>query len=64
MLCYDYGLIYNDAAGDNDVNDAGADADTYHLLAPTPVSRWVSEWVIDSFRFGDSYRIFELCELI
>ena len=43
MLCYDYGLIYNDAAGDNDVNGAGADADTYHLLAPTPVSRWVSE---------------------
>ena len=25
MLCYDYRLIYNDAAGDNDVNDAGAD---------------------------------------
>ena len=32
----------------------------YHLLAPTPVS----QWVIDSFRFGDSYRIFELCELV
>ena len=25
-------------------------------LAPTPVS----QWVIDSFRFGDSYRISEL----
>ena len=24
----------------------------------------VVEWVIDSFRFGDSYRIFELCELV
>ena len=24
----------------------------------------VGEWVIDSFRFGDSYRMSELCELI
>ena len=24
----------------------------------------VGEWVIGSFRFGDSYRIFELCELV
>ena len=24
----------------------------------------MSEWVIDSFRFGDSYRISELCELV
>ena len=31
-----------------------------HLLAPTPVSEWVS----DSFRFGDCYRISELCELV
>ena len=35
-----------------------------HLLAPTPVSEWVSKWVIDSFIFGDSYRISELCELV
>ena len=34
-----------------------------HILAPTlPIS--VSEWVIDSFRFGDCYHIFELCELV
>ena len=33
-------------------------------LALTPVSGSVSEWVIDSFRFGDSYRISELCELV
>ena len=30
------------------------------LLAPTPVS----QWVIDSFRFGDSYRISELYQLV
>ena len=35
-----------------------------YLLAPTPVSQWVSGSVIDSFRFGDSYRISELCELV
>ena len=35
-----------------------------HLLAPTPVSQWVSGSVGDSFRFGDSYRISELCELV
>ena len=35
-----------------------------HLLAPTPVSQWLSEWVIDSFRFGDSFCISELCELV
>ena len=28
------------------------------------VGQWVSESVIDSFRFGDSYRISELCELV
>ena len=28
------------------------------------VSGSVSEWVVDSFRFGDSYRISELCELV
>ena len=28
-----------------------------HLLAPTPVSQWVSQSVSDSFRFGDSYRM-------
>ena len=33
---------------------------TAYLLAVTPVS----EWVIDSFRFGDSYRISELCALV
>ena len=26
--------------------------------------QWVSQSVIDSFRFGDSYRISELCELV
>ena len=35
-----------------------------HLLAPTPVSQWVSGSVTDRFRFGDSYRISELCELV
>ena len=35
-----------------------------HLLAPTPVSGSVSELVFDSFRFGDSYRISELYELV
>ena len=35
-----------------------------HLLAPTPVSGWVSQSVIDSFRFGDSYRILDLCKLV
>ena len=24
----------------------------------------VGQWVIDSFRFGDSYRISELCEFV
>ena len=24
----------------------------------------VGQWVIDSFRFGDSYRISELCKLV
>ena len=33
------------------------------FLAPTPGSGSVSEWVIDSFRFGDSYRISKLCDL-
>ena len=33
-------------------------------IAPTPVSQWVSGSVIDSFRFGDSYRISELCVLV
>ena len=28
------------------------------------VGQWVNEWVIDSFRFWDSYRIFELCERV
>ena len=28
------------------------------------VGQWVSQWVIDSFRFGDSYRISELCEIV
>ena len=32
-------------------------------IAPTPVSGWVSQSVIHSFRFGDSYRISELCGL-
>ena len=27
------------------------------------VGQWVSQWVIDSFRFGDSYPISELCDL-
>ena len=31
-----------------------------HLIAPTPVSQWVS----DSFRFGDCHRISELCKLV
>ena len=39
-----------------------------NVIAVTPVSQWVSESVsqpvIDSFRFGDSYRISELCELV
>ena len=34
------------------------------MLAVTPVSQWVSQWVIDSFRFGDSYGISELSELV
>ena len=34
-------------------------------IAPTPVSEWVSSGsVIKSFRFGDSYRISKLCELV
>ena len=28
------------------------------------VGQWVSQSVIDSFRFGDSYRTSELCELV
>ena len=28
------------------------------------LSEWVSQWVIHSFRFGDSYRISQLCELV
>ena len=35
-----------------------------HLLAPTPVGGWVSQWVIDIFRFGDRYHISELGELV
>ena len=35
-----------------------------YLLAPTPVSQSVSGSVGDSFRFGDGYRISELCELV
>ena len=42
------------------------DAIASHLLAPTPVSQWVSGYlrVIKSFRFGDSYRISKFCELV
>ena len=28
------------------------------------VGQWLSDWVIDSFRFEDSYRISELCKLV
>ena len=43
-----------------------------HLMSPTTthhfkmqyLCQWVSESVIDSFRFGDSYHISELCELV
>ena len=38
------------------------DSISYHL--PMSVSGSVSEWVIDSFRFRDSYLISELCELV
>ena len=38
----------------------GAYSDQWH----TPgLGESVSEWMIDSFRFGDSYRISDLCEL-
>ena len=38
------------------------DSISQHL--PLSVSEWVSGPVIDSFRFGDSYRISERCELV
>ena len=41
--------------------DAIASPSTYPYQS---VGEWVSDWVIDSFRFGDSYRISELCELV
>ena len=28
------------------------------------MGQWLSDWVIDSFRFEDSYRISELCKLV
>ena len=37
--------------------DAIASPSTYHC-------QWVGQWVSDSFRFVDSYRIFELCKLV
>ena len=36
----------------------------WHLLAPTPVSGLVSEWVDNFSGFGDSYRIHRACELV
>ena len=38
------------------------DSISQHL--PLSVSGSVSQWVIHSFRFGDSYSISELCELV
>ena len=40
------------------------DSISQHLPLSVGQCTAVSEWVIDSFRFGDSCRISELCELV